>query len=101
MLSLVFIKAINKNDTVGQIARCSFDVHALDIMGTLMVGGTVIMLCPGGILDFHYLSSVVQKKQITYIQAVPSFLQTFFTFLIEARNFTDVRCLKTLCSSGK
>jgi non-ribosomal peptide synthetase component F len=97
---MVSIDAVNKNDTVAQIARCSFDVHVLDIMGTLIIGGTLIMLRPDGILDLEYFASVLKKKQITYIQAVPSLLRTFFTFLIETRQLTQAIYLRSVCSSG-
>jgi non-ribosomal peptide synthetase component F len=89
-----------ENDTVAQIAGCSFDVHALDIMGMLIIGGTLIMIRPGGILDFEYLASVFKKNQITYVQIVPSLLQAFFTFIMEAGNSTDVASLRSLCASG-
>ncbi len=98
---MVFIDVVNDNDTVAQVARCTFDVHALDIMGTLIIGGTLIMLRPEGILDFDYLATVFETKQITYIQAVPSLLQAFFTFLIETHNFIAVNCFRSLCTSGE
>jgi non-ribosomal peptide synthetase component F len=98
---MISIGAVDKNDTVAQIARCSFDVHVLDIMGTLIICGTVIMLRPEGILDVDYVVSVLKKKQITYIQAVPSLLRIFFTFLSETRNIADVLFLRSICSSGK
>ncbi|CAF3842764.1 unnamed protein product, partial [Adineta steineri] len=43
-------------DTVAQMTRCSFDIHVQEILGTLLVGGTLIMLHPGGTIDFDYLS---------------------------------------------
>ncbi len=99
--TMVFADVFKKIDTVGQISRCTFDVHAQDIMGILIIGGTLIMLHPGGILDFEYLGSVFKKKQITYIQTVPSLLQSFFTFLTESRNSISIKCLKSLCTSGE
>jgi non-ribosomal peptide synthetase component F len=98
---MVFADVFRQNDTVGQISRCTFDVHAQDIMGILMIGGTLIMLRPEGILDFVYLTSVFKTKQITYIQTVPSLLQSFFTFLIETFNCIDVTYLRSLCTSGE
>ncbi|CAF4439736.1 unnamed protein product, partial [Adineta steineri] len=38
------------------MTRCSFDIHVQEILGTLLVGGTLIMLHPGGTIDFDYLS---------------------------------------------
>ena len=101
MDTMVFIDVINKNDIIAQVARCTFDVHAQDIMGTLIIGGTLIMLHPGGVLDFDYLATVFEEKQITYIQAVPSLLQAFFTFLIETRNFIAVKYFRSVCPSGE
>ena len=100
MYSMVEIDVVNKNDTVAQIARCSFDVHVLDVLGTLIIGGTVIMLHPEGILDLQYLAATFMNKQITYMQAVPSLLRVFFTFLMETGNATNVAYLRSLCSSG-
>jgi non-ribosomal peptide synthetase component F len=98
--TMVFADVFKKIDTVGQISRCTFDVHAQDIMGILIIGGTLVMLHPGGILDFEYLGSVFKKKQITYIQTVPSLLRSLFMFLIEIGNTSDVTCLRSLCTSG-
>jgi non-ribosomal peptide synthetase component F len=98
---LVSIDVVNQKDTVAQIARCSFDIHVLDIMGTCMIGASLIMLRPDGILDFNYLVGVLKRKQITYIQAVPSLLLTLGTFLIESHNLAPVTCLRSICSSGE
>ncbi|CAF4144517.1 unnamed protein product, partial [Adineta steineri] len=54
--SLTYINSFNKHDTVVQMTRCSFDIHVQEILGTLLVGGTLIMLHPGGTVDFSYLS---------------------------------------------
>ncbi|CAF4240585.1 unnamed protein product, partial [Adineta steineri] len=77
--SLVYINSFNKDDTVVQMTRCSFDIHVQEILGTLLVGGTLIMLHIGGTIDFHYLSEVLQNKQITYLHTVPSLLHSCFT----------------------
>jgi non-ribosomal peptide synthetase component F len=83
------------------MARCSFDIHVEDIMGALMAGATLVMLRPRGNLDFDYLSSVLKQKQISYMHTVPSLLHSFFIFLKEGNNFDDIKCLQTVCSSGK
>ncbi len=83
------------------MARCSFDIHVEDIMGTLMAGATLVMLRPRGNIDFDYLSSVLKQKQISYMHTVPSLLHIFFIFLKETNNLDAVKFLRTLCSSGK
>ncbi|CAF1420288.1 unnamed protein product [Adineta steineri] len=41
MQSLAYINAFNKDDIVVQMTRCSFDIHVQEILGTLLVGGTL------------------------------------------------------------
>ncbi|CAF4237929.1 unnamed protein product, partial [Adineta steineri] len=56
MHSLIYINSFNKDGTVVQMTRCSFDIHVQEILGTLLVGGTLVMLHPSGTIDFDYLS---------------------------------------------
>lgn len=101
MHSLISMNRFNKNDTTVQMASCSFDVHLEDIFGTLMAGGTLVMLHPSGNMDFHYLSRILQQKQITYIHTVPSLLHSFFIFLQETNNLGAIKYLHTLCNGGE
>ncbi|CAF4163090.1 unnamed protein product, partial [Adineta steineri] len=98
--SLAFINSFNKNDTVIQMTRCSFDIHIQEILSTFLDGGTLIMLHPGGTVDFDYLSEVLENKQITYMHTVPSFLQNYFVFL-ENMKINTVKHLRSLCSIGE
>ncbi|CAF1398593.1 unnamed protein product, partial [Adineta steineri] len=101
MKSMVFIDAVNSNDIVAQTVRCSFDVHLLEIIGTLILGGTLVMFRPDGILDLEYFSSVIREKQITCIQAVPSLFRTLFSFFVETYQSFHSLCLRSLCISGE
>ena len=101
MHSLSYINTFNYNDTVVQMARCSFDIHVQEILGTLMIGATLVMLHPEGTLQFDYLSDVLEKKQISYMHTVPSLIYSFFTFLKEYNNQDVLRYLRSLCSIGK
>ncbi len=83
-----------------QMARCSFDIHVQEILGTLMIGVTLVMLHPGGTIDFDYLSEVLYIKQITYMHTVPSLLYNFFIFVQEYANWEVLRYLRSLVSSG-
>ena len=91
----------NQNDTVVQSARCSFDIHLEEILGPLIVGGTVVLLSPKGLLDLVYFVDVLVHKQITYFICVPSFLTALCIYL-DTR--VDERCLdrvRSLCCGGK
>ena len=82
------------------MARCSFDIHVQEILGTLVIGATIVMLHPGGLLDFDYLASVLYNKKVTYMHTVPSFLQSFIAFVGEHRKQRVLGYLRSLCSSG-
>lgn len=101
MRSFVHTDSFKKTDTVLQMARCSFDIHLQDIMGTLIIGATIIMLHPKGNLDFVYLTTVLKEKQTSYVHTVPSLLYSFFTFLKDTNNWNVTSCFRSLCSGGK
>jgi non-ribosomal peptide synthetase component F len=101
MHSLIHIDTFNRNDTIVQMSRCSFDIHVQEILGTLMSGAALVMLHPKGNIDFEYLFRVLEKKQITYIHTVPSLLHNFFTFAQEFNNREALKYLRSLCSSGR
>ena len=98
--SLVFIDTFNQNDTIMQMSRCSFDIHVQEILSTLIIGATLVMLHPRGNIDFDYLHTVLKQKQISYMHSVPTLLHSFFSFLNET-NHGPMKYLRALCSSGK
>lgn len=82
------------------MARCSYDSHVEEILGSLVIGRMVIMLRPEGTLDLEYVMTTLETKQITCIESVPSLLQSLFT-LIEERNRKNViKYLRSLVAGG-
>jgi non-ribosomal peptide synthetase component F len=100
MHSLIYVNTFNKKDIAVQMARCSFDIHVQEVLGTLMSGATLVMLHPGGTIDFDYLTRVLGEKQITYMHTVPSLLYNLFTFFQNFDNREPMKYLRSLCSSG-
>ena len=100
MYSLVSIETINRNDTVVQMARCSFDVHVQDIMGTLMIGATLVMLHSKGMIDFDYLAQTMNEKQITFMTTVPSLLYSFCIILKQTNHNNVMKYLRSVCTGG-
>ncbi len=95
------IGTFSVEDTVVQISRCSFDIHVQDIVGTLIVGASLIMLHPEGILDFDYLAGVMASKSISYMHIVPSLVNSFFEFIIKNRLVYVLASLDSVCSIGE
>jgi non-ribosomal peptide synthetase component F len=65
------------------MAECSFDAHILESLGTLMVGGTVVLLHPHGQMDLGYLSTTLHQHQVTFIATVPSLMASFVDYLLD------------------
>ncbi|CAF1642370.1 unnamed protein product, partial [Adineta ricciae] len=99
--SFVEMGIFNDNDTVVQLARCSFDIHLEEMVGIFIVGGTVVLLNPKGVMDLAYFIDVLVWKQITYFNCVPSFLTALCIYL-DTR--VGDRCLdrvRSLCCGGE
>ncbi|CAF1400412.1 unnamed protein product [Adineta steineri] len=101
MHSLVYGDVVNEIDTILQIGRCSYDAHVQDIMGTFMIGSSLIMLHPRGIIDFDYLASVFKEKNITCITTVPTIIHNFFTYMQQQNHHTVTQYLRSVCSAGE
>ncbi|CAF0993724.1 unnamed protein product [Adineta steineri] len=99
--SLMCIDSFTNNDTVIQMARCSFDNHVQEIIGSLIIGATIIMLHPRGTVELNYLAEVMRNKQVTYIHSVPSLFGNFFTFLKQNHYLHVVKYIRSLCTIGE
>ncbi len=84
-----------------QISRCSFDIHVQEILGTLIVGASLIMLHPEGMLDFDYLAELIARKSISNMLIVPSLLNSFFEYIIKNRFVYVLASLHSVCSLGE
>ncbi|CAF4460360.1 unnamed protein product, partial [Adineta steineri] len=98
--SLCYIDLLNNKDTIIQMAQCSYDVHVQEILGTLMIGATLIMLHPQGNLDIDYILRIVYEKQITYLQSVPAYLNNIDEFVLKY-NKSKIFTLRNLDIGGK
>jgi non-ribosomal peptide synthetase component F len=100
MCALTHIGACSKDETILQMAECSFDVHVGDILGTMMIGATLIMLRPRGLMDFEYLTDVLEKKQITCLTSVPSLFYSLFHFVEDCNRQSVLEYMKSIGSGG-
>ena len=98
--SMLLINVLNFKDIVAQTSRCSYDVHILDIVGSLMVGATIVIVHPSGTLDFHYLSVLLEQKKVTSLDAVPSWYRRFIDFVQEYRDSKTMLTMRTVITGG-
>ncbi len=89
-------------DSVLQTARCSFDVHIMDIYCTLLFGGTIVMLRPRGNVDANYCLDVIRKQTVTRVPFVPSLVNNFIAFCDEnPQRVKDLSTVKSFALSGE
>ena len=81
--------------------RCTFDNHIQEIIGSLMIGATLIMLRRRGTVEFDYLAAVMRNKHISYMHSVPSLFRNLFIFLKSTNKLCSVRHLRSICTIGK
>jgi non-ribosomal peptide synthetase component E (peptide arylation enzyme) len=71
---MISMNLFTHQDIVVQMAGCSYDVHVQEIIGTLMIGATIVMLPPDSNMDVEYVLMTLEQKQVSYMQTVPAYL---------------------------
>ena len=71
------------SDITLQISRDTFDVHLQEILGSVLIGGTCVLLRPnsGAHLNIAYLIQAMCQHQITSINVVPSLVTALIDYL--------------------
>ena len=88
------------NDTIVQMANCSCKEHMQEIVGTLIVGSSIIMLRPHDIMDIEYVLKSLNVKQVSYMHSLPAYL-SYISKMMLKHNHTKIRTLRSLNISGK
>ena len=99
LCSLIHAEIMKKTDIIVQITACTFDVHLLEILGSLLFSATLVMLHPHGNMDFIYLIKTLQNKQVTYMLAVPTFLNDLYEFINDT-SVSSLSNMRSLCCGG-
>ncbi|CAF1453706.1 unnamed protein product [Adineta ricciae] len=97
--SLLHIGLYTFQDTVIQMASCSYDVHVQEVLGTLILGANLVFLHPEGNMDVEYVVKILKEKQITYMQSVPAYLNNMCDFLLK-NDHPKLETLRTLDIGG-
>ena len=82
-----------------QLSASTFDAHVFEIVGTLLLSATVVLLHPSGNMDFVYFTQALQDKQVTYMLAVPTFINYLYDFIEHMDGYT-LSTIRSLCSAG-
>ncbi|CAF4095456.1 unnamed protein product, partial [Adineta steineri] len=98
--SLVRLSLFTNRDTMIQMASCSYDVHAREIIGGLITGSTIIMLRPQGNMDLDYMMNTLNGKQVSYLQCVPTYANVLLEFL-QSHSVPNLSTLRTFDIGGE
>ncbi|CAF1629662.1 unnamed protein product, partial [Didymodactylos carnosus] len=101
METVLHLNIMTNIDLVLQLIACSFDVHLLELLGSMTAGATLVMLKREGNLDLNYLMSVIHKKQITFAIFIPTFMLIIEAFLKETEQINHMETLRTICCGGR
>jgi amino acid adenylation domain-containing protein len=99
--SFAHIGSLSRTDTAIQITPCTFDAHVPELLGCLILGGTLILLHPDGNMQLDYLTHLIERHQSSYMHSVPSHLAIICEHLDQENIFDRLSTLRSLCSSGE
>jgi non-ribosomal peptide synthetase component F len=100
--SSVEIDALRTSDKGVQLSSCTWDVHIHEILGTLFVGGSIVLLRPEqGNRNMDYLARVIESHQVTFVCIVPTLQILLFDILEVQQAFHRLNTLRLLWSVGK
>ena len=89
--------SLSTDDRVLQKASFSFDASILEIFLPLTCGATIVAARPGGEQDAEYLLRLAIEKAVTYVDLVPTLLQT----LLENASIQEWTSLRVMSSGAE
>ncbi|CAF1259371.1 unnamed protein product [Adineta steineri] len=100
--TLIHIDALRTTDRAIQLSSCTWDIHIHEVVGTPLVGGTVILLrSEQGNRNMDYLSQIIEIHQATYVCIVPT-LQVLLFDIVEAQKaYFRLNTLRLIWSVGE
>ncbi|CAF2949617.1 unnamed protein product [Rotaria sp. Silwood2] len=91
---------MNNNDIVLQITSATFDIHIQEILGSMVLSSTLVMLHPNGNLEMDYVSKVINDNCVTYIIFVPILTRILCDYL-ETKKDNIAKTVRCFCSIGE
>jgi non-ribosomal peptide synthetase component F len=101
LISSIRSNIIQETDVVLHHTPVTFNVHLLEIIGTLITGGQVILLHPNGNLNMNFFSQTISCQQVTYLNIVPSLLTILIDYLRVTNNRECLKKLRSISLEGK
>jgi non-ribosomal peptide synthetase component F len=87
-------------EQVLQVATCSWILHLTEVALPLIVGGTLVLLRPGGHLDMAYFSQTLIYQQVTTLLIGPGIIRALTDYLEKSHIFETFNLVRNLCTAG-
>jgi acyl-coenzyme A synthetase/AMP-(fatty) acid ligase len=87
-------------DQVLQVTTCSWILHLTEVALSLIVGGTLVLLRPGGHLDMAYFSKTLIYQQVTTLLIGPGIIRALTNYLEKNHLFETFSFVRNLCTAG-
>ena len=100
-MSFKHLAILSNIDVVIQMAQCSFDVHVKECLGTLMLGGSLVLLHAEDHVDLDYLSRTLHEHTVTFFSIVPSLMIVLCDYLISSDQCYRLGSVRSLGFLGK
>lgn len=94
------LQIFTAGDNVFQVASCSWTLHLTEISITLMIGGTLVLLRPGGHLDMRYFTDTFSRQQVTTLLVGPAIIHALTNYLEITQRRQTFMLLRRLCTAG-
>jgi non-ribosomal peptide synthetase component F len=87
-------------DQALQVAACSWLLHVPEIMVPLAVGGTLVLLRPGGHLDMAYFSQTLIQQQVTTVKIGPAIIRALTNYLEITQRLEIFKFVRNVITTG-
>jgi non-ribosomal peptide synthetase component F len=87
-------------DQVLQVATCSWNLHLEEVALPLIVGGTLVLLRPGGNLDMTYFSQTMIDQQVTTLIIGPGIIRALTNYIETNQQLGTFNSVRKLCVTG-
>ncbi len=87
-------------DQVLQVATCTWNLHLAEVSLPLVLGGTLVLLRPGGNLDMAYFSQTLAYQQVTTLLIGHGLIRALINYIEMSQQLDIFKFVRNLCMTG-
>jgi acyl-coenzyme A synthetase/AMP-(fatty) acid ligase len=87
-------------DQILQVSTCSWVLHLYEVALSLVLGGSLICLQPGGHLDMSYFCKTLSYQQVTTLVIGPSLIRALTNYLEMSNQLETFKFVRNLVVGG-